>query len=497
MKSFIHFCIVLLPLYLVAQTKVSGVVFEDLNNDGIWQLGEPTLEGVVISNGQQIVQSDKNGFYQIDKIQGRTVFVVQPKGYSSQYNTYNVAQFYIDFKQIQDISTYDFPLYKQDQSSYEIALLGDLQVDVSDDIFHIEHLVVKELIEQKPSLIFPLGDLSFDNLDIFDSLGQSLALVGSPVYYVIGNHDIDFDKPLLQRDESFAKVFGPSYYAFEYAQELFVVLNNILPTNNNNYVGALDQVQKEFLQSVLTHYGPRVKTLKIMMHIPLEFMEDKHELLAMVSGFEEVFFASGHTHTQYHRYYPRQDLAPVHQLVAGALCGSWWQGPHDLQGIPFALMYDGTRKGYWTIKQDLEGKTALSYKVSGQDHKDQMHIWTPQQRQWDTLKNQLNDQYVYANVFAGDQNTLVEVSLDGQKWHPMEYYQGVDPFYQGLSLLEQAGRFSSLKSAKVNNTSVKSNHLWRYEIPEDLEKGKYIVYIRAKNPRLSLNHQSVSVYEKK
>lgn len=494
MRLFFTSAFLFLTYISVGQNVISGKVYHDQNQNGKWDKQEEVLKGVVISNGTDIALTNEQGEYSIQTIPQATVFLIQPKGWSTKLGDYNISQFYIPYQELDQVTTHDFPLQKTNQDSYVAALLGDMQVDVSDDVQHVEKLVVNELIEDKPDLIFPLGDLSFDNLDIFESLAQSLALVQSPVYYVIGNHDLDFERPIDQRDFSFRNIFGPSHYALEYGDELFIVLNNILPTEQGQYVSGLDQRQKEFLKQVLNHYQNKIDSVVILMHIPIQFMQDKQELLDLVSSFKDVRLISGHTHTQYHDYYPRENKSDVHQLVAGALCGSWWQGPHDLEGIPFALMYDGTRKGYWKLHNDTQKESFLSYKVSGLDKDKQMHIWIPSQRQWDTLKNQLNDGYIYANVFAGDPFTKVEISLDNNSWIPMQRFLGEDPYYKELSLLQQQGRFDSLGISKVNNANRDSEHLWRFKIPQDLPKGKHVIRIRATNAKLALNHTQVGVY---
>ncbi|MHC5202629.1 calcineurin-like phosphoesterase C-terminal domain-containing protein [Myroides sp. LJL119] len=491
------YCIVIFLFFssfCLAQNSISGIVYLDLNDNNQWDQGEPGIKDVVISNGQDITTTNDFGEYKIQTIPDATVFLIQPKGMSTKLGDYNISQFYIDYNKVNTIEKYDFALKKSKQDTYQIALLGDMQVDVSDDIDHIEKLVVSELFENKPDLIFPLGDISFDNLNIFSSVAQSLALIQKPVYYVIGNHDLDFNRPVYQRDYSFRNVFGPSYYALEYGQELFIVLNNILPTDENKYKGSLDLRQKKFLKNILNHYSDKNKALRIIMHIPLEYMDDKKEILTLVDSYTEVMLISGHTHTQYHRYYPRENKKAVHQLVGGALCGSWWQGPHDLEGIPLGLMYDGTPKGYWYLNKNASEQTFLSYKVSGLSEKQQMHIWVPSVKQWDTLKNQLNEPYIYANVFAGDQFTQVQITLDGENWWEMERFLGVDPFYRELSLLQQTGRYESLKSAPISKAQVNSEHLWRFQIPQDLPKGKYIIQVRAKNAKVGIDHQSFKIY---
>ncbi|MEK6492721.1 calcineurin-like phosphoesterase family protein [Myroides odoratimimus] len=471
--------------------KVSGKVFEDLNRNGLYDKGEPLLKDVVISNGQDLVLTNKKGEYEVSTLEDTQVFVIKPKGFQSALTVENKVCFYMPYQDLKNKTNHDFPLYQTDESSpLKAVLLGDLQSDVLDDIHHVEKLVVSELVNTPPDLIFPLGDLVFDRLEIFDPLSKSLGLIGSPIYYVVGNHDLNFgkDKAVKDRDISYKEAFGPSYYALEYGEELIIVLNNILPVNDKEYIGKIDEVQKQFLKNVLAHYQDTHDKVKVMMHIPIEFMEDKEEFIDLFSAYKQVFVGVGHTHTQYHKYFDRIDNQAIHQLVAGAVCGAWWQGPHDIEGIPFAMMYDGTWKGYWTL-QTAGQYYHLSYKVSGRSEQKQIQVWAPEVKEWDKSLEHLNDGYVYANVFAGDRDTDVQISYDkGATWQKMEYYEGVDPQYTRLIELQKQGRFKNMNISNAVDAKRASKHLWRLCIPSGLAEEPQVIKVKAIDPRYGLNH---------
>ncbi|MCP1996381.1 calcineurin-like phosphoesterase family protein [Flavobacterium sp. HSC-61S13] len=473
--------------------SVRGKVFEDSNKNKVYDLGEPLLSGVLLSNGRDLVATNAQGEYQIELIPDLSVFIIKPSGFQSPLSKNNKVEFFIPLKQNDAEEIYDFPLYKQEENKRsDFVLLGDLQVDVMDDINHVEKLVVEELAKDPPDLIFPLGDLVFDNLEIFEPLAQSLGLIGAPIYYVAGNHDLNFGREKLeQRDDSFKRVFGPSYYALEYGEQLIVVLNNIIPISDKEYVGGIDVMQKVFLNKILQEFKHRKIT--VMMHIPVEFMEDKNDFLELFAEYPEVFIATGHTHTQYHKYFERKNNPAIHQLVAGAVCGAWWQGPHDIEGIPFAMMYDGTWKGYWHLYTDA-GKQQLQYKVSGRSESKQMSIWSPEYKDWDQSLHHLNDQYIYVNVFAADQNTQVEISFDDGPWSAMHYFEGVDPAYKRLIALQDQGRYNNGKTSSMVDAKRISTHLWRFPVPFKNHNSPGIAKIRAIAKNLGLNHVETRVF---
>ncbi|MEO8238805.1 MAG: calcineurin-like phosphoesterase C-terminal domain-containing protein [Flavobacterium sp.] len=471
-----------------SKQKLSGIVFADSNKNDVYDQDETGLPNVLISNGKDIVKTDSKGKYSITKIEGNTVFVIKPKGYISKKNQQNSVQFYVPFDAVKETKNYNFPLISNlENKDLKIVLLGDTQVDVMDDIHHVGKLVTEELMDKEIDFIVPLGDLSFDNLEIFKPLSETLGLIGAPIFYTIGNHDLNFkEKAFQDRDKSFENIFGPSYYAFEYGDQLFLVLNNIYPINDKGYVGRLDEIQKEFIKNVIELKKADFNSIHLFMHIPLEEMENKDWVIKTLEPFKNVLISAGHTHTQYHKYFYREGAQPIHELVAGAVCGSWWEGPHDRDQIPFAIMYDGTPKGYWTVGINADGYT-YDYKVSGAPDSKQMDITVPKVNEWDKTLNILNDNFIYANVFAADEFTKTYISIDSGNWIEMTKYEGISPNIQKQYYLQTQGRYDSMKISKFPKPETISNHLWRIEIPNNLVEGAHRVRIKALSKNIVLD----------
>ncbi|TDW44583.1 3',5'-cyclic AMP phosphodiesterase CpdA [Flavobacterium sp. 270] len=471
-----------------SKQKISGIVFADSNKNDVYDKDEVVLSNILISNGKDIVKTDLKGKYSIAKIEGNTVFVIKPKSYISKKNKQNSVQFYVPFDEIKEAKNYNFPLFSNTENKKsKIVLLGDTQVDVMDDIHHVGKLVTSELMDKEIDFIVPLGDLSFDNLEIFKPLSETLGLIGAPIFYTIGNHDLNFKKKAFEdRDKSFENIFGPSYYAFEYGDQLFLVLNNIYPVNEKGYVGRLDETQKEFIKNLIEVKKANFNSIQLFMHIPLEEMEDKEWVIQTLAPFKNVLISAGHTHTQYHKYFDRAGAQPIHELVAGAVCGSWWEGPHDRDQIPFAIMYDGTPKGYWTVGINADEYT-YDYKVSGAPNTKQMDITVPEVNEWDKTLNILNDNFIYANIFAADEFTKAYISIDKGNWIEMTKYEGISPNIQKQYLLQTQGKYDSMKISKFPKPETISTHLWRIEIPNNLTQGAHSVKVKALNKNISLD----------
>jgi hypothetical protein len=488
-KLIVDVVFLMCGIYGSAQSNnhLSGVVFVDSNKNEVFDKDEIVLPNVLISNGKDIVKTDCRGEYNISKIEGNTVFVIKPSQYISKLNKQNSVLFYVPFQEIKEIKKYNFALNPNvENENLKVVLLGDIQVDVIDDVHHVGKLVTEELMDNDIDFIVPLGDLSFDNLTIFKPLSETLGLIGAPIFYSIGNHDLNFKESRFQdRDKSFENIFGPSHYAFEYGNELFLVLNNIYPLDERGYVGRLDENQKEFIQQLIVSKKIDFNRIHLFMHIPLEEMEDKDWVIQSLEPFENVLISAGHTHTQYHKFFPRKSGNPIHELVAGAVCGSWWEGPHDLDQVPFALMYDGTPKGYWTVEINTE-KYNYNYKVSGASSNKQMDISVPNINEWDKTLNILNDEYIYANVFAADDATKVFISYDKGAWIEMSKFDGISPNVQKQFVLQREGKYDSMKISKYPKPKTISTHLWRIEIPRNLNSGAHAIRIKAINKNINL-----------
>lgn len=473
---------------------ISGTIYIDINQNNNKDTDEVGLANIMVSNGKDIVKTDAKGHYKIAKIEGNTVFVIKPESYMFRLNKQNTVQFFVPFDTIQAVEKNDFALYPhQENKPTKIVLLGDTQVDVIDDVHHVGKLVTEELMDKEIDFIVPLGDLSFDNLSIFDPLSQTLGLIGAPVFYTIGNHDLNFkEKAFIDRDKSFEAIFGPSYYAFEYGKQLNIVLNNIYPLEGKGYEGRLDAMQVAFVKNLIALEKEKFESVAVYMHIPLEEMKDKEELITLVQPFENVFIAAGHTHTQYHKYFERENQKAIHELVAGAVCGSWWQGPHDINQIPFAMMYDGTPKGYWQLTFDHQ-QYDFKYKVSGAALDKQMNITVPNTKEWDKSLNIFNDNFIYANVFAADETTQVYIRFDNGNWIAMRKYEGVAPVVQKLYHLQTLGKFDNESIAKFPKPTVISQHLWRIEKPLDLLPGAHRVSVKAIESKINMELNSNAV----
>lgn len=485
-------------LHSSAQLRLqSGRVYLDENHSGTYDIGEEPLSNVPVSNGLDIVQSNERGEYQIPLRDNGVVFIIKPSGYISHFSEENIAKFFAYHKPEGSPphkyagvpktilpEQLNFALYPNpDERRLKVALLGDTQVENMDHVFHVAKLVGGQLISEEVDFVVPLGDLVFDDLDLFDPLKKVLGKIGAPVYYVYGNHDRNYDAYGLQyRDETYKAHFGPSYYAFNYGDNAFLVLNSVFPEDGTrNFEGRIDEDQLQFIGNYLKTL-PNEMPIHLFMHIPLEQITNTEALFGLFEAHPSLYVYAGHTHTQYFRDFDRADGwphdGPVQELVAGAVCGAWWLGEKDLYGVPGSMMGDGTPKGYWIL--DIDGsKRKCTYKITGDGMNKQMHIWTPHDFTDEETFLDVNE--IIVNVFAGNAATKVEVKIEDGEWILMQKVSEPDPFYsRQIKLQEQRGA-SDLKMPYYHQRFPTSEHLWKIEIPGELESGVYELEVRAKD----------------
>ena len=92
--TYIHLIFSLLcPISILAE-MAKGVVFLDANENGIKDSHEKGLSKVCVSNGLQVVQTDKEGRYQIEVESDSEVFVIKPRDYMTSISTDMLPQFY-------------------------------------------------------------------------------------------------------------------------------------------------------------------------------------------------------------------------------------------------------------------------------------------------------------------------------------------------------------------------------------------------------------------
>jgi hypothetical protein len=475
------------------QATATGYVFEDRNNNGVRDSGEKGLANVRVSNGEDIVRTDRDGHWRLEVDDDTSFFVIKPRGWMTPLNHHNLPKFYyihkphgspnVRFGGVAPTGplpdSIDFPLTKQvEPEKFRAIFFGDTQPRDAREVDYITHDVIEPMIGKvDASFGVTLGDVVFDDLSQFERLNRAVALIGIPWYNVLGNHDINYDGGSDENsDETWERVYGPNYYSFDYGPTHFVVLDDVhwhppVGETRGRYTGRFGDKQLKWLEKDLSMV-PKDQLVVLMMHIPLHGTEDKEQLFRLIEDRPYALSVSAHEHFQEHYFYDAEDgwrgAKPHHHVVNVTVCGSWWQGAPDERGIPHTTMRDGAPNGYNIFTFD-GNSYGMEFRAAGRSEGYQMNVYAP-----DDVPN--GEQTLFkVNVFGGNEKTKVEMRIDDGDWQPIRQVRKFDPAYQE-AFAREAGLAAPFRRSPA---PIASSHLWEGLIPAGLSVGPHRLSVRA------------------
>ena len=141
-------------------------------------------------------------------------------------------------------------------------LVTDPQPETGAEVDFIREDLIQALAGVDAKFGLTAGDVMFDDLSLYPRSNAIMGTIGLPWWNIGGNHDLNFEAPDRKYSrETFKRVFGPNYYAFFYAQTLFLMLDDVnylgpdphKVGGGGKYEGRLDEGQLEFVRNVLAH----------------------------------------------------------------------------------------------------------------------------------------------------------------------------------------------------------------------------------------------------
>ena len=511
---------------------VNGKVFEDLNGDGRPDADEPGVAGVRVSNGRDVVLTDDDGHYGLEVDGDSIVFITKPAGYMTPLNAYRLPRFHylhrpdgspagLRYPGIAPTGPLperiDFALHRQEEpASFEAILFADPQPQTEEELDYIRDGVVGELIGTEAAFGMTMGDILFDDLSMFPRYNSIVSMLGIPWYNVPGNHELNLFAPSDDYSlETFSRWYGPPYYAFEYANAVFVVLDDVryrgaartpdTPHADGGYDAAFGGTQLEWLAAELEHV-PNDRLLVLAMHIPLltrgdpRGVEDRQALFDLLADYPNLYAMAGHTHTTQHVWIGEEDgyrgREAFHHHVLATVSGSWWSGPFDAEALPVAVQRDGTPRGYHRMHVDGTD-LRVSYKAAGRPESHQMRIMVDAShhgplggyrdfRPGELYDGRINEDQVAAaavvvNLFDGGPRSRVRFRVGDGEWLDMRRKLAPDPSY--LELTER-----HVAAIKPWVEPRPSTHLWTADLPDDLGPGTHLVSVAATDEFGGIHH---------
>ncbi|MBN1765091.1 MAG: calcineurin-like phosphoesterase C-terminal domain-containing protein [Sedimentisphaerales bacterium] len=478
--------------------NTTGMVFNDLNGNGIRDAKEPGIGGVGVSNGLDVVTTDSEGRYTLEVTDDTIIFIIKPAGWMTRVNELNLPQFYyihkpegsgpLDHPGIAPTGprpdSIDFALVKQDEpEQFDVLIFGDPQVSRQEELGYLAHDVVDEAAGVKTAFGISLGDIVGNNIGDFGRVNQIISALNRPWYNVPGNHDMNFDAVDDAGSlETYKSIYGPTCYSFNYADVHFIVLDTILAYKDENdamkYREELEEKQIQFVKNDLALVD-KDKLIVLLMHAPENsFSSGRRELFAVLQDYPHNFSMAGHVHRTESVFlgpeFNWHGKQPHHLYISGAVCGAWWMGTPDERGIPHSLMKNGVPNGYSVITFDHNQYT-IRFQACGRPAEYQMSIWAPEViQQEDCLNTE-----VLVNVFAVSNKAKVQMRMDETgSWVTMENIIRNDPYFLQMRQWEKENNF---KRAYWSEEPAQSSHIWRATVPGDTSKGPHFIQVKAED----------------
>lgn len=483
-----------LPQDSLGQRFAEGCVFHDRTGSHRYGGTNVGIEGICVSNGREVVKTDRTGKWRLPVEEDTILFVIKPSGWKVPLGANNLPHYYYihkpkgspDYKYpgvspTGDLPTsIDFGLTRdREDSKFRMVLFGDPQPRDQMEIDYIAHDVVEQAARDAKSIDakfgLSLGDQMFDDLSLYESLNRTIASIGLPWYNTVGNHDMNYDAvDDATSTETFHRVYGPNYYAFNYGKVHFIVLDNVFwqGAAKKGYHGEIPAKQLEFVKNDLATV-PKDRLLVLAMHIPLVEVVNRTDLYRLIEDRPHTVSFSAHTHVAAHYFLSAQDgwhgQSPHHHLNHATVCGSWWEGAPDERGIPHATMSDGGPNGYSIVEFD-GAKYKVTFRPASRPENEQMNIWLPEE----IARAETGTTEVLVNVFAGSQRSIVEMRVGTGDWAALENFEGKDPFFVRLKEIEAGPKPPlGLKLPGASDTK----HIWKGTLPS-LPVGTHWVDIR-------------------
>jgi C terminal of Calcineurin-like phosphoesterase/N terminal of Calcineurin-like phosphoesterase/Calcineurin-like phosphoesterase len=342
------------------------------------------LSGVRVSDGIEVVTSDRAGRYELITSTDRDYLTVSPPaGFSVPTNPSGTAAGYvpiqIDRRDEMSVAFDLEPLARSD-ADHVMLLLPDIQTENGQEMTWFHEQAIPDVlasvreIGETPTFAISCGDIMFDNLSYYPDYEKGIARVGIPFFQAVGNHDLDQENGTDEGSTTtFTQRFGPRYRSFDRGAVHYVILDDVF-WHGSGYLGYLEETQLRWLANDLKFVEPG-RPIIVATHIPvlgtghIRRGEQRPGLGVSVANRDMLYrllepyrahIVCGHTHENDHNWHQG-----IHEHVSGTVCGAWWSGP---------ICADGTPNGYGVYEvrgEDVKWR----YKATGFDRSHQIRTY--------------------------------------------------------------------------------------------------------------------------
>ncbi len=417
----------------LAARKIKGRVA--VNNKG--------LKDVIVSDGYSVVATNPKGRYSFtlhpDAV---TVFIATPAGYAFPAEK-NITRHYHLLNSNNNTLNFTLEALTVDDNEHAFIIWADPQVKNAADVSKMMNETVPDVQQwvaqaEKKELLhgITVGDIVWDELQLFDDYSQAVNNMGIPFFQCLGNHDMDYNKGDDENsDDTFQKTFGPTHYSFNRGQVHYVIMDNVRYLGKDKeYDGFFQQNQLDWLQKDLS-FVAKDKLIVLCVHIPVHKGTKNNTALYSLLEGRNVHIMSGHTH-----YHVNAIQGTIYEHNHGTVCGAWWTG---------TICCDGTPNGYGVYK--AKGNTLeWYYKATGKPADHQMKLY---------IQHTEPERKILANIWNYDPAWTIEYSVDGIYKGLLGQIEGFDPLAYETLLGPDLPKPRGFAEPR------KTNHLFQATIP--------------------------------
>lgn len=389
------------------------------------------IAGVVVNDGIRFTKTDRQGAWTLtcDTVTSKFVSISTPAAYCLPQQEGLADGFYVSVRRLaKEGGKHNFVLEKRKNAAndfYFIAI-SDPQVRTDKDMKRWRQEAVPDIVETIDSLKqarevvgMTLGDLVFDNMDLYSEYKESVKNSGATFFQCIGNHDFDKRYQDLHNmaegtpvygDMMYHHYFGPTDYSFNIGRAHVVTMKNLNYVGNAKYIEGMTGDQIEWLKKDLS-YVPKGSLVILNMHAAAwnkvsagGNIRNAAALKEALEGYNVHVFC-GHTH-----FFQNNEVTPtLYEHNIGAACGAWWAGWVNQCGAP---------NGYLVV--DVQGdQLKWHYKGTRRDFSYQFRLYNKGEFQ-------TQSSFVVANVWDWDSACKVVWYQDGKPMGDMEQFTDSD-----------------------------------------------------------------------
>ena len=281
------------------------------------------ISGVLVSNGEHVLETDADGHYEIQVEPGAHsfLFVTVPSGFRARDNFCHPVSDGSD--------AVEFVLEPEPpraQRRFSLAHITDTHVVVEEvamkwgavmagDSGEILAQDLMQLVDEvSPDLIIASGDLTnMGTLSELRSFRKAIQCIQTPVIPVFGGHDGNEERFAGETGGTFTRnyeqVLGPIYYSFDLGERHFV-----LYAQEDYFFSEADQRRKERWLWEDLALQPKEREIVLVMHTP-----PRRAFLEQLAAFNVTLLLHGHWHSSKVFTYGRITVAAAPPLGFGGM----------------------------------------------------------------------------------------------------------------------------------------------------------------------------------